>query len=151
MDNEIYIQGINAPHRVSAHEPFEVQVALHSQKAARAHLEIMRNGGFLREAPLQLEPGVNLYTFIQQMEEAGLYEYEAVVNSPGRQHAGEQPLPGLRSGKRRPPGAPRGGRERLGAATLPRRCAPRGWPWTRWWAAPCPPPCTSSWTTSWSS
>jgi len=81
VDNEIHIQGINAPHRVSTHEPFEVQVALHSQKAAQAHLEIMRNGGFLREAALELKPGVNLYTFIQQMPEAGLYEYEAVVNS----------------------------------------------------------------------
>ena len=78
---EIHVQGVTAPSRVRTHEPFRVQAVLHSTGYARAHLVIMRNGALLREAELELAPGANGYSLVEQADTPGLLEYEAVVNS----------------------------------------------------------------------
>lgn len=79
--DEILVHAVNAPSRVPAHEPFEVEMILASERRARAHLIITRNGSPVDETVLTLESGLNSYAFIDRVGEPGLYEYEAVVNS----------------------------------------------------------------------
>ncbi len=58
-----------------------MQAVVHSNEAARARLAIMRNGALLRESAVELEPGANVYSFVEQAGKPGLQEYEAIVNS----------------------------------------------------------------------
>ena len=79
--DEIHVQGIRAPPKVRAHEPFEVQVMLESRRDASAHLVLLRNGAVLRNEVVQLAPGTNVFSLVEQASRAGLHEYEAIVNS----------------------------------------------------------------------
>ena len=84
-NDEIHVQGIRAPAKVRAHEPFEVQVVLQSRTAAQAHLVLMRNGVVLHDENLQLSAGTNVFSLVEQATRAGLHEYEAIVNSDADQ------------------------------------------------------------------
>jgi Mg-chelatase subunit ChlD/uncharacterized membrane protein len=81
LQKEIYVEGVTVPPRVHQHEPFTVQTAVRSNGRAGAHLVIMRNGALLREFPVNLEPGVNVYSLVEQADTQGLQEYEAIINS----------------------------------------------------------------------
>jgi Ca-activated chloride channel homolog len=81
LRKEIHVQGVTVPPRVRLHEPFKVQTVVHSNESARAHLVIMRNGVLLREFAVDLEPGANLYSLVEQADTPGLQEYEAIINS----------------------------------------------------------------------
>ena len=50
-------------------------------EATRAHLVIMRNGVLLHESEVELAPGANVYSFVEQADTPGLQEYEAIINS----------------------------------------------------------------------
>ncbi|HET9662708.1 MAG TPA: VWA domain-containing protein [Burkholderiales bacterium] len=80
-EKEIYVHGMTVPSEVRVHEPFEVQTVVHSTGHARAHLVIMRNDVLLHESEVDLKPGANVYSFVEQAEAPGLQEYEAIVNS----------------------------------------------------------------------
>ena len=81
VHDEVYVQSIAVPPWVRVHEPFEVHTTLHSKGSARAHLVIMRNGALLHDTDLSLEPGVNVFSLVEQAARPGLHEYEVVVNS----------------------------------------------------------------------
>ncbi len=78
---EVYVEHMVAPPTVRVSEPFEVQVTVHSNAAARAQLVLLRNGMLLHERELALQPGRNTVAIADQSESGGLYEYEAVVNA----------------------------------------------------------------------
>jgi len=78
---EVHVQGMTVPPRVRLHEPFELQTVVVSNASTRAHLVIMRNGVLLSESEVALEPGANVYSFVEQAGAPGLLEYEAIVNS----------------------------------------------------------------------
>jgi Ca-activated chloride channel family protein len=81
LRKEVYVQGMTVPPRVRLHEPFKVQTVVRSNESARAHLVIMRNGAVLRESAVELEPGENVYSLVEQADTQGLQEYEAIINS----------------------------------------------------------------------
>jgi Mg-chelatase subunit ChlD len=78
---EVRADSVVVPSRVRANEPFQVEVLLHSQRTVSAQLIVMRNGALVHDAELTLTPGVNSYQLIEQVDQAGLYEYEAIINS----------------------------------------------------------------------
>lgn len=78
---EVYIEGMTLPSEVRVHEPFEVQTVVHSTGPARAHLVVMRNDVVLHESEVDLKPGANVYSFVEQADTPGLQEYEAIINS----------------------------------------------------------------------
>ena len=78
---EVYVQGVTLPSEVRVHEPFEVQTIVHSTGAARAHLVVMRNAAIMHQSEVDLKPGANVYSFVEQAETPGLQEYEVIVNS----------------------------------------------------------------------
>ncbi|HYN63618.1 MAG TPA: VWA domain-containing protein, partial [Candidatus Limnocylindrales bacterium] len=81
LQKEVYVQGLTVPSQVRVHEPFKVQAAVHSNEPTRAHLVIMRNGLLLHESEVDLKPGANVYSFVEQADAPGLHEYEAIINS----------------------------------------------------------------------
>jgi Mg-chelatase subunit ChlD len=78
---EIHVQGMTLPSRARLHEPFNVQAVVHSRESARAHLVVMRNGVLLAESEVDLAPGANVYSVVEQADAPGLLEYEVIVNS----------------------------------------------------------------------
>lgn len=78
---EVAVTGITAPPRVRVHEPFRLQVTVHSRRSGSAHLVVLRNGSLAFQTRLDLAPGENAASFVEQAERGGLYEYEAVVNA----------------------------------------------------------------------
>jgi Mg-chelatase subunit ChlD len=81
LGREIYVQDLTVPPQVRLHEPFNVRAVVHSSESSRAHLVIMRNGVLLHESAVELQPGPNVYSFVEQADKPGLQEYEAIVNS----------------------------------------------------------------------
>jgi Mg-chelatase subunit ChlD len=83
LRKEVRVQGVTVPSQVRAHEPFRVEAVTHSSEAARARLVIRRNGVLLREAEVDLRPGTNFHSFVEQADAPGLHEYEAIIVSDG--------------------------------------------------------------------
>ena len=81
LRQDVYVQGVTVPPRVRLHEPFTVQAVVRSNDFARAHLAFLRNGVLLREFTVELEPGANVYSLVEQADAPGAQEYEAIVNS----------------------------------------------------------------------
>jgi Mg-chelatase subunit ChlD len=81
LRKEVYMQGVMVPSQVRVREPFKVQAVVHSNEPTRAHLAIMRDGALLRESEVDLKPGPNAYSFVEQADAPGLHEYEAIINS----------------------------------------------------------------------
>jgi Mg-chelatase subunit ChlD len=78
---ETWLQGMTVPPQVRPHEPYSVQAVVMSSLPTRGHLVIARNGVVLRDAAVELKPGPNVYTIVDQSDQAGLQEYEATIDS----------------------------------------------------------------------
>ena len=78
---ETWLQGITVPTQVRVHEPYAVQAVVMSSQPARGHLVIVRNGVVLRDTAVELAPGPNVYSIVDQADSPGLREYEAIINS----------------------------------------------------------------------
>jgi Mg-chelatase subunit ChlD len=78
--DEVRIRGFSAPARVSAHEPFELRLQVHARRPVEAELVVLRNGALLENRTVQLRAGDNSIAFVEQAEDSGLVEYEAIVN-----------------------------------------------------------------------
>ena len=79
--SEVRVHNINLPDKVHAHEPFAVQMNLHSNQSSQANLVMLRNGSLIQQLDVTLEPGINTFSLVDQVEQGGLYEYEVIVNS----------------------------------------------------------------------
>ena len=78
---ETWLQGMTVPLQVRAHEPYSVQAVVGSSLPTRGRLVILRNGVILRDTAVELRPGPNVYSIVDQSDKAGLQEYEAIINS----------------------------------------------------------------------
>ena len=79
--DDISVRGIAAPAQVRVHEAFRVQSTVHSTRAARVQLLIMRQGVVLRDTEVELQAGLNTFSFVDQGSAGGLVEYEAIINT----------------------------------------------------------------------
>ncbi len=78
---EVLVRHVVAPAWARVHEPFDLEVDVHATTTNRAHLIVTRNAIPAGETSLNLEPGSNVFSLVEQVSEPGLYEYEAVINS----------------------------------------------------------------------
>jgi Mg-chelatase subunit ChlD len=78
---ETWLQGMTVPQQVRPHEPYSVQAVVMASLPTRGHLVISRNGVVLRDTAVELQPGPNVYSIVDQSDSAGLQEYEAIINS----------------------------------------------------------------------
>ena len=79
-NDEILIERLNAPAWVRVQEPFKLEVRLRSARATAANLTVLRNGTPIGHLDVNLERGANVFSFVEEAFDSGLYEYEAVIN-----------------------------------------------------------------------
>ncbi|MBT6272560.1 MAG: VWA domain-containing protein [Chromatiales bacterium] len=79
---DVRVVGLHAPRAVSSDEPFELRMVVQAAKAGVARMLLMRNGELIAERDVSLQPGMNQMVVVEQVEAAGLNEYEALILVP---------------------------------------------------------------------
>ncbi|RMF87005.1 MAG: VWA domain-containing protein [Nitrospinota bacterium] len=79
--NEVRLERIQVPEKVRQLERYEVKVVVWSRQKSEGKLVLLKNGYFLEEETVQLQPGKNRFTFLDVASEEGLQTYEAVINA----------------------------------------------------------------------
>jgi len=80
---EVAIEQLLLPPEVKFGEPFYVKVVAHSAKDASGRLSLYRNGEFLGSQVVRLNPGKNVLTYKQALDQAGVHVYQALVEVEG--------------------------------------------------------------------
>ena len=80
---EAWIEGLHVPPDLAPKEPFDVTVVVNSQTAGPAKLILHRNKELLSAENVKLNKGKNVFTVRQRVEEAGTFNYSAVIEMEG--------------------------------------------------------------------
>ncbi len=78
---EIFVNKLDTPSTVPLETPFEIRIVIMSSKDIQSELVLFRNEKLLVNRSVQLKPGKNVLTFVDQVFESGLYLYKAVINA----------------------------------------------------------------------
>ncbi len=78
--NEAFVKSLETPSNVHLETPFEIKLVVASSVKNSGELVIVRNGTLMAQQPIELNDGINLFTFADTISEPGLYLYKAVVN-----------------------------------------------------------------------
>jgi uncharacterized membrane protein len=81
--NDVSVQRLGVPARVKKGQTFDTKIFIQSDRKQNAKLRLYRSDEFLGEQTIELEPGKNLYTFPQTLEQPGFYNYAVQVDVPG--------------------------------------------------------------------
>lgn len=81
--NDVSVQRLGLPGRVKKGQTFEARIFIQSDQAQPAKLRLYRSDQPLGEQTIQLEPGKNLYTFPQTLNDPGFYSYSVYVEAAG--------------------------------------------------------------------
>ncbi len=71
------------PSRVKKGQTIEAKIFVQSDRKQKGQLRLYRDEQFLGEQEVELEPGKNLFTFPQTLNEPKFYTYSAQVDVPG--------------------------------------------------------------------
>jgi Ca-activated chloride channel homolog len=80
---EVAIEQLLLPTEVKFGEPFYAKVVVTSVKETAGRLSLYRNGEFLGSQVVRLNPGKNVLTYKQALEQAGVHVYQALVEVEG--------------------------------------------------------------------
>jgi uncharacterized membrane protein len=80
---DVSVRKIGLPGLVKRGTTFEARIFIAADAAQPARIRLLRNDRLLGEQSVTLEPGKNLFTFPQTLEEAGFYGYEVQVEAAG--------------------------------------------------------------------
>ena len=85
IHSEYWIARLQAPWQVSQQLPFRLQVQVFANSYAQDTLVIYRDGRLLPQMrrKVKLSPGLNRFSFQDQLDQPGLYRYQAVLQVPG--------------------------------------------------------------------
>ncbi len=81
--NDVSVQRMGLPARVKKGQTFDAKMFIQSDRRQMANLRLYRNDEFLGEQRVELEPGKNLYTFPQTLNDPGFFSYSVQVEAPG--------------------------------------------------------------------
>lgn len=81
-NDELRVSHLGVPAFVRVNEPFAARVIIEVGAVTGAQLVLSHNGVVIEERTLTLKPGRNTVALPQQIGEAGLHEFEAIVNLP---------------------------------------------------------------------
>lgn len=77
------IQKVSLPNQLKEGQTFEVKILAESDRLTRANLSLYRNEQLLGTQPVELQPGKNLFTFSQTLDQPGFYTYDVRLDTPG--------------------------------------------------------------------
>jgi uncharacterized membrane protein len=84
-ENEMLLDRMLTPPTAKRGEPFPVKIIATSLKGGKGVLKLFRNGKYVGEKSVDLQPGKNAVTIPQTVESPGFYTYEArLICAPGQ-------------------------------------------------------------------
>lgn len=81
--NDVAVQKVQVPPRLKRNQAFDVKIFVQTELAQSATVRLYRNEQFLGEQKVELSAGKNLFSFPQNLSEAGFYSYDVRVDAPG--------------------------------------------------------------------
>src|SRR5207248_846853 len=81
--NDVSVQRLGLPSRVKKGQTIEAKIFVQSDRKQKAKLRLYRDEQFLGDQEIDLEPGKNLFTFPQTLNEPQFYRYSVQVDAPG--------------------------------------------------------------------
>jgi uncharacterized membrane protein len=81
-DKEVLAERLVVPPQVKIGEPFTLKLLARSLQPTSATVRLLRNGAPFRSYDAELVEGVNTLDLPQIVDDAGFYEYEAVIETP---------------------------------------------------------------------
>src|SRR6185295_1870887 len=80
---EVVVESMVLPQEVKFGEPFQAKVVAWSQAETQGRLAMFKNGEFLGSQVVKLNPGKNVYTYRQSLEQSGIHVYQAAIEVEG--------------------------------------------------------------------
>src|ERR1043166_6030744 len=81
--NDVSVQRLGLPSRVKKGQTIEAKIFVQSDRKQKAKLSLYRHERFLGSQDIELEPGKNLFTFPQTLNDPNFYRYTVQVDAPG--------------------------------------------------------------------
>jgi uncharacterized membrane protein len=81
--NDVSLQRLTTPARVKRGQTIEAKIFVQSDKKQRAKLRLYRDEQYLGDQDVELEPGKNLFTFPQTLNDPKFYTYSVQVEVAG--------------------------------------------------------------------
>jgi uncharacterized membrane protein len=81
--NDVSLQRLGVPSRVKKGQTIEAKIFVQSDRKQKAKLRIYRDEQYLGDQDVDLEPGKNLFTFPQTLNEPNFYTYSVQVEVQG--------------------------------------------------------------------
>jgi uncharacterized membrane protein len=82
---EVLVEKVKIPEEAKIGEPFLARVVTHAVKECDAKIHLWRDGALLETRKVHLKPGPNVHEFQLELDEAGFFRVEAVVQLLDRQ------------------------------------------------------------------
>lgn len=80
---DVVLQKVALPPKLKRGQTFDLKVFIRSDQATRANLSVYRDERLLGTQAVDLQPGKNLFTFAQTLEDPGFHAYDVRLDDPG--------------------------------------------------------------------
>lgn len=84
-NEEVLVEKVKIPEEAKIGEPFLARVVIHAAEETEAKVHLWRDGALVETRPVTLKRGVNVEKFQLELDEAGFFRVEAVVQIVGKQ------------------------------------------------------------------
>ncbi len=81
--NDVSVQKVQVPPRLKKGQAFDVKIFVQAEQKQTGTVRLYRNDQSLGEQKVELSAGKNLFSFPQNLTEAGFYSYDVRVDAPG--------------------------------------------------------------------
>lgn len=79
---DVVVRPIQLPNKLKRGQTFSLKTVVTSPMNQQASMKVFRNNSFIGEETITLKKGENAFTFEEQLEESGFYQYEVQVDAP---------------------------------------------------------------------
>lgn len=83
FSQEVVAESLVLPQEVKFGEPFQARVVAWSLKETQGRLSLFRNGEFLGSQIVRLQPGKNVFSYRQALDQSGIHVYQAALEVEG--------------------------------------------------------------------
>lgn len=79
---DVVVRPIQLPNKLKKGQTFNLKTVVTSTADQQATMKVFRNNSFIGEETITLKKGENAFTFEEQLEDQGFYQYEVQVEAP---------------------------------------------------------------------
>ncbi|MBW2085001.1 MAG: VWA domain-containing protein, partial [Deltaproteobacteria bacterium] len=81
-EGEVFIEKLETPSIVHLETPFDIRLVVTSTDDGEGELILLRNSKLMVNQKVKLQPGKNVFHFVETLQTQGLYMYKAIINAP---------------------------------------------------------------------